>query len=444
VDHREGLADGSRRLSTNALSRAEKRVGTTLKGKYRLDRVIGVGGMAAVYAATHRNGKEFAVKLLHPVFDDDVAEDGSAFLVMELLFGQTVERRARRRGRSRLDPWATLRASCVHATDFDRDSIRPFGFGHARPKSGSGCSGQIACSHSGDGLSVPCCFGSDANRIAACVAVHRTVEGRRTGVEKELPLGPLLRGRKDAIQRGVRSMRGIQSFVACAALIAFASSASAKGPKARECLDANDQAQALRDQGKLLDAKRKLEVCSARGCPGPVRADCNTWLTEIQAAIPTVVFDIKDTQGQNLSDFRVTVDGKVIAALPSGRALELDPGPHTFTFEATGFAPITQKTVVIEGKKYQSIAGVVGEQPAPPPLVAVPPPPPPPLPENPPATAPVSSTGQVATTVAAPEAVHWPAYLSFGIGAAGIATAGIAGGIAVSYPARPAFARPRA
>ena len=96
------------------------RIGTTLLGKYTIERVLGIGGMGVVYAATHRNGKRFAVKLLHPeysvrrdlrarflregyvanavnhqgvvaILDDDVAEDGSAFLVMELLEGNTVE-----------------------------------------------------------------------------------------------------------------------------------------------------------------------------------------------------------------------------------------------------------------------------------------------------------------------------------------------------------------
>src|ERR1700681_1671241 len=100
--------------------RAKRSIGTVLRGKYRLDRVIGVGGMAAVFAATHRNLKRFAVKVLHPelsfraeirtrflregylankgnhpaavaVFDDDTAEDGSAFLVMELLLGHSVQ-----------------------------------------------------------------------------------------------------------------------------------------------------------------------------------------------------------------------------------------------------------------------------------------------------------------------------------------------------------------
>ena len=99
---------------------AEARLGRVLRGKYRLDRVLGIGGMATVYAATHRNKKRVAIKMLHPelsmrenirtrflregyvansvdhpgavsVHDDDVAEDGSAFLVMELLEGSSVE-----------------------------------------------------------------------------------------------------------------------------------------------------------------------------------------------------------------------------------------------------------------------------------------------------------------------------------------------------------------
>jgi eukaryotic-like serine/threonine-protein kinase len=107
--------------------RAKLRVGQVLRDKYRIDRVIGVGGMAAVYAATHRNQKQFAVKVLHTelsyredirtrflregyaansvkhpgavaVLDDDVAEDGAAFLVMELLEGASVEELADRAG----------------------------------------------------------------------------------------------------------------------------------------------------------------------------------------------------------------------------------------------------------------------------------------------------------------------------------------------------------
>jgi serine/threonine-protein kinase len=83
--------------------------------------------MAAVYEATHRNRMRVAVKLLHPilsldegtrhrflregyvantirhegavqVLDDDLTEEGIAFLVMELLEGETVEDRMDRKG----------------------------------------------------------------------------------------------------------------------------------------------------------------------------------------------------------------------------------------------------------------------------------------------------------------------------------------------------------
>src|SRR5689334_7572360 len=100
--------------------RALARQGLVLRDKWRIDRLLGVGGMATVYAATHiNNGKRVAVKILHPelsvnpevrtrflregyvankvahpgivsVLDDDTAEDGSVFLVMELLEGESV------------------------------------------------------------------------------------------------------------------------------------------------------------------------------------------------------------------------------------------------------------------------------------------------------------------------------------------------------------------
>jgi serine/threonine-protein kinase len=109
-----------------ATQRAEARIGSVIKDRWHLDRLLGVGGMACVYAATHRNKKRAAVKMLHhelssdsairerflregylansvghrgavAVDDDDVAEDGSAYLVMELLDGETLEQRWRRK-----------------------------------------------------------------------------------------------------------------------------------------------------------------------------------------------------------------------------------------------------------------------------------------------------------------------------------------------------------
>jgi serine/threonine-protein kinase len=103
---------------------ASRRLGTVLSEKWRLERLLGVGGMGAVYAATHLNNlKKVAIKVLHPEFaanadikrrfqregylankvghpgvvsvlDDGVAEDGAPYFVMELLEGESLRSRA--------------------------------------------------------------------------------------------------------------------------------------------------------------------------------------------------------------------------------------------------------------------------------------------------------------------------------------------------------------
>jgi serine/threonine protein kinase len=105
------------------------RVGTVIKGKWKIDALLGVGGMAAVYAASHRNGQRAALKILHAdfarekticerflreayvsnkvnhgatvqVLDDDVTEQGEPFLIMELLEGETVRDAWKKSGRT--------------------------------------------------------------------------------------------------------------------------------------------------------------------------------------------------------------------------------------------------------------------------------------------------------------------------------------------------------
>jgi eukaryotic-like serine/threonine-protein kinase len=112
---------------------AEARVGMVLREKWRLDALLGIGGMAAVYAATHRNGKQAAIKILRPqaaaikelktrflsegylanrvahpgavsILDDDTDTDGTVFLVMELLHGETLEARWSRSGKIGWEP----------------------------------------------------------------------------------------------------------------------------------------------------------------------------------------------------------------------------------------------------------------------------------------------------------------------------------------------------
>jgi serine/threonine-protein kinase len=110
----------------------EKRIGTVLKGKWTLERLLGVGGMAAVYVGAHRIGRRDAIKIMHPevarskdlrarfdqeahavnrlthpgavqIRDIDSDDDGSMFLVMELLEGEPLSDRAQRLGSLPID-----------------------------------------------------------------------------------------------------------------------------------------------------------------------------------------------------------------------------------------------------------------------------------------------------------------------------------------------------
>jgi serine/threonine-protein kinase len=104
----------------DATARAEQRVGDTIAGKYTLDRLLGSGGMGAVYAAVHQfTQRRVAVKLMHAnvarskvaaerflreaqapgsighpgiveVLDGGRDDDGSLYLVLELLEGETL------------------------------------------------------------------------------------------------------------------------------------------------------------------------------------------------------------------------------------------------------------------------------------------------------------------------------------------------------------------
>ena len=141
--------------------RQDKRVGTVVDGRWRVDGVLGYGSTSAVYAATHRNGHRAALKILHPplcsdpatierflqeagivnairhraivpIRDDGMTDDGCVYLVVELLEGETLEAiRERKKGRIDLEEFATIgeelmsAIAAVHAAGIVHRDLKP-------------------------------------------------------------------------------------------------------------------------------------------------------------------------------------------------------------------------------------------------------------------------------------------------------------------------------
>ena len=153
--------------------RYEQRVGSTVDGRWRIDALLGCGSTSAVYAATHRNGHRAALKIIHqalcadpvliqrflreaglanaikhraivPIGDDGLTEDGCAYLVLELLEGETLDAiRERGGGRISLEELAPIAdelmsaISAVHAAGVVHRDLKPGNVFISKPRPGA-------------------------------------------------------------------------------------------------------------------------------------------------------------------------------------------------------------------------------------------------------------------------------------------------------------------
>jgi hypothetical protein len=117
------------------------------------------------------------------------------------------------------------------------------------------------------------------------------------------------------------------------------------------CIGGNAKAQWLRQAGKFDEAREQLKSCAQASCPGMVRDDCMQRLDELERAQPTIVFDVKDSAGNDVSAVAVTVDGRRLVDRLDGRAIGVDSGDHTFTFTVAGRSPVSRTLLLHEGEK---------------------------------------------------------------------------------------------
>jgi hypothetical protein len=130
--------------------------------------------------------------------------------------------------------------------------------------------------------------------------------------------------------------------------------ADERSDEKQACASAAEDAEQLRIDARLLAARERLLRCARAECPAAVRSDCVQWMTEVAAAMPTVVLGARDAGGRDVLSARVSVDGVVVAHGLDGKAVEVDPGVHKFRFESDG-AAVEQTVIIREGEKNRAV-----------------------------------------------------------------------------------------
>lgn len=134
-----------------------------------------------------------------------------------------------------------------------------------------------------------------------------------------------------------------------------ACSSFARADEVETCARAAERAQQLRDDDRFVEARDQLRSCAREACPSVIRNDCRTWLTEVEALVPSLVIYADGSDGRALYDVVLRDGDRVIAARLDGKPIELDPGVHELTFTSEGYEPLTMEVVIRTGEKNRDL-----------------------------------------------------------------------------------------
>ncbi len=121
------------------------------------------------------------------------------------------------------------------------------------------------------------------------------------------------------------------------------------------CITAYEQTQTLRKDGRPVAAKAQAAICARESCPALLTKDCNKWLAELEVITPSVVLDPRAPNGGLRADVRVKIDGTPFTDRIDAKPVVLEPGSHTFLFEAEGTVAVERTVVLREGDKSKKV-----------------------------------------------------------------------------------------
>lgn len=133
-----------------------------------------------------------------------------------------------------------------------------------------------------------------------------------------------------------------------------------------ECAATAEKTQIEQRAGHLMEARRAARQCSSDAtCPQNVRRDCDGWLREVDAALPTILVRVEGADGKERTDAAIAIDGTLVPTTSLGRALELDPGSHRIGATA-GAETIDETIVARETEKNRIVTLRFASRPPPP------------------------------------------------------------------------------
>jgi hypothetical protein len=147
--------------------------------------------------------------------------------------------------------------------------------------------------------------------------------------------------------------RGAAGIVCAGATLLCPGASEAQGnlDAKAQCLAAADEGQNQRDAGQYRAARASFLTCSSATCPTIVAGSCMRWLREVDEDAPTVVLGARDPTGMDLTDVRVSFDGRLFATQLDGRPLQADAGEHVFRFERPGAPAVETSLMLRAGEK---------------------------------------------------------------------------------------------
>jgi hypothetical protein len=173
------------------------------------------------------------------------------------------------------------------------------------------------------------------------------------------------------------------------------------------CIASSEQALEFRKQGRFHDALKQLALCADPRCPTEVSSECTQRIAGLNTAMPTLILAARDAMGNDLYDVKVTMDDAPLLTSLDGRSIAIDPGEHSFHFEAPGQPPLDKKIVLRESEKDRRESVVIGTIPPKAPT---------------PAAAPAGSSWSTQRTLAV---------IGVGVGVVGLASGAIFGGLTI-------------